>query len=149
MRPIFLFAAWAAGLGAAAAQDAIVVPDAPAGFKRYDISTAATADAPRRIEFFVGKSMTIDCNQHMLNGEFVRGEAQGAAYFTFQTDGRTSSTKIACPDETKKAFVIGPAMLVDASERAPLVVYAPDGYELRYHIWGVLERNRTAKAKSD
>ena len=41
----------------------------------------------------------------------------------------------------------GPRMTAEARADAPLVVYVPDGYELRYDVWGVLERGRIANPR--
>jgi|APMI01.1.fsa_nt_gi ecotin len=127
------------------AGDDIAFPAAKPGYRRFDIAEATSDGAPRRIEFFVGKTMTIDCNQHWLNGAFAADDVKGAPFFTFTTDGRTSSTKMFCPQDKKKTFVSGPRMLAEASARAPLVVFVPDGYELRYDVWGVLERDKVAR----
>lgn len=132
------------GAAPALAADDIAFPAPKPGYRRFDIVTPTSAEAPRRIEFYVGKTMTIDCNRHWLNGAFASGDVDGAPFFTFTTDGRTASTKMFCPDDKKQAFVSGPRMMAEARANAPLVVYVPDGYELRYDVWGVLERGKVA-----
>jgi len=139
-----LIVALALAAAPALAADETAFPAAKPGFRRFDIAVTTSAEAPRRIDFYVGKTMTIDCNRHWLNGAFAADDVEGAPFFTFTTDGRTSSTKMFCPDDKKQAFVSGPRMTAEARADAPLVVYVPDGYELRYDVWGVLERGRIA-----
>lgn len=142
-----LIAALALAAPPALAAHETAFPAAKPGFRRFDIAVTTSAEAPRRIDFYVGKTMTIDCNRHWLNGEFVADDVEGAPFFTFTTDGRTSSTKMFCPDDKKQVFVSGPRMTAEARADAPLVVYVPDGYELRYDVWGVLERGRIANPR--
>lgn len=47
------------------------------------------------------------------------------------------STMMAAPEgsEKVKKFVSGTPLLIRYNSRLPIVVYAPEGYEIKYRIW--------------
>jgi ecotin len=47
------------------------------------------------------------------------------------------STMMAAPEGSEKVerFVPGSPLLIRYNSRLPIVVYAPEGYEIRYRIW--------------
>ncbi|MNF15302.1 Ecotin precursor [compost metagenome] len=49
-----------------------------------------------------------------------------------------ASTLMACPDNTRKeAFVpvVGDGFMLRYNSKLPVVVYVPDGVQVRYRIW--------------
>jgi ecotin len=64
-------------------------------------------------------------------------EGWGYTYYEFSGTGQVASTLMAPPPgaEPVAAFVQGTPLTVRYNSRLPIVIYAPDGYEIRYRIW--------------
>lgn len=91
-----------------------------------------------KVELIGGKTMTVDCNRHGLDGSWEKKtvEGMGYTYYTFTSDGKAWSTMMGCPEESKhEAFVAAEPLMIDYNSRLPIVVYLPKGFELRYRIW--------------
>ncbi len=99
----------------------------------------STKDDTKKIEFFVGKMTETDaCNNHGLMGQFEERDLQGWGYnyYEFKTDGQIRSTMMGCPDAKKiQQFVSSTGQLVRYNGRLPIVIYVPEGYEVRYKIY--------------
>ena len=85
------------------------------------------------IELIPCRRMKVDCNIHVLNGAFeLDMEAEGLNLpYIFKSDGRTMSTRMACPDgqlEEKLIRHMGLVVLRGAGES--VTVYIPDGFIL-------------------
>lgn len=119
--------------------DISMYPEPKKGDKRYIIELdKQDNESDYKLEIFIGKIMDIDCNQHNLMGTFEKLTAKGWGYpyFEFKTNGETISTLQGCLNHTKAPkFVHGEKKLLNYNSRLPIVVYAPEGYELRYNIW--------------
>ncbi|MNH20233.1 Ecotin precursor [compost metagenome] len=58
-----------------------------------------------------------------------------------------ASTLMACPDTAKKeAFVpvVGDGFLLRYNSKLPVVVYVPEGVEVRYRIWSASDEVKKA-----
>lgn len=95
-----------------------------------------------QVELIVGKILEIDSrNVHFLGGgiDAVNIEGWGYTRYVVSKLEPLASTLIAVdPDEPKvKKFVPlgGEPYLVRYNSRLPLVVYAPEGSEVRFRIW--------------
>ncbi|HTN94764.1 MAG TPA: serine protease inhibitor ecotin [Gallionella sp.] len=144
---------------AMAADDLKPYPEAGAGYRRVVIRLPEV-DAPdeRRVELIIGKRMEVDCNRHFLSGRLERKVAQGWGYdyFVLSSVSGPASTMMACPpDEPKRTdFVRVNPGGNDAQDgwlrynpKLPIVVYVPDGIEVRYRIWTA--DKKTAGAESE
>ncbi|WP_410209801.1 serine protease inhibitor ecotin [Aquirhabdus sp.] len=114
-------------------------PKAQEGFQRYVIHVPATGnDDNYQVELIAGKTAKVDCNRHGLNGNIAEKDLSGwgYTYYEFTTQGQMVSTMMACPHqpETEK-FVTGATKLVRYNSRLPIVVFVPNGYELKYRLW--------------
>lgn len=90
------------------------------------------------IELIAGKTMEVDCNRHRLLGSFSEETVQGWGYnyHVFATENQIISTLMGCPDNTKtEKFVSATSTTVRYNSRLPIVVYLPEGIELKYRIW--------------
>ncbi len=114
-------------------------PKSQAGFQRYVIHVPVTGnDDGYQVELIAGKTAKVDCNNHRLNGSLAEKDLKGwgYSYYEFTTQGQMASTMMACPNrpETEK-FVTGATKLVRYNSRLPIVVFVPNGYELKYRLW--------------
>jgi len=95
----------------------------------------------RKVEILVGKTLLVDCNRTWFGGNLETRVAQGWGYpyFVLEHIGPPASTLMACPpgEEKTAAFVPvrGEGFLQRYNSRLPVVVYVPDGFEVRYRIW--------------
>ena len=116
-------------------------PAAAAGMKRIVIHLDAQADEYAwKIELSVGKVMETDGVNHIGGGaKIAEKTVDGWGYTYFEaTQAAMMSTLIGVPPGTPKVtrFVTmagtGP---VRYNSRLPLVVYVPEGLEVRYRLW--------------
>ena len=102
------------------------------------IMLAGREDESRfQVEVFAGKEMLIDCNQHVLSGQFEERIADnGEVHLFFTTTGVVASTQMACLDNTQRlAFVSAPPHSTRYNSTTPIVVHAPPGITVKYRVW--------------
>jgi len=118
-------------------------PQSQVGFQRYVIHLPANGiDESYQVELIAGKTETVDCNQHRLSGIITEKDLAGwgYTYYEFSTQGQMASTMMACPDRPKsEKFITGATKLVRYNSRLPIVVFVPNGYELKYRLWKAME----------
>jgi len=117
-------------------------PAAENGFTRMVFRVPAAEDeAARKVEIVIGKTLSIDCNRTSFTGALDRhvAEGWGYPYFVLEKAGGPVSTRMACPPDTEnqQAFVTvtGEGFLQRYNSKLPMVVYVPEGFEVRYRIW--------------
>ena len=117
-------------------------PAAEAGFQRLVLRVPSVEnEADRKVELMVGKVMPVDCNQTWFGGSLEQRTAQGWGfpYYVLERVGPPASTRMACPpgEEPSEGFVgvHGDGFLLRYNSKLPVVVYVPDGFEVRYRIW--------------
>lgn len=107
------------------------------GMKQFIINPSAEGKE-LIIEFYAGKEQLVDCNRHRLSGDFLEKQVEGfgISYYLFEGSGAVFSTKMACPDYEKQIeFIASSNIRVIHNEKIPLVLYVPEGLEVRYSIW--------------
>ncbi len=64
-------------------------------------------------------------------------EGWGYSYYEVSGSDRMMSTLIGVPEGAKKVkqFVAGEPLMTRYNSRLPVVIYAPNGFEVRYRIW--------------
>lgn len=97
-------------------------------------------DLNKKVEVYVGKYMETDqCNHYGLSGEFDSKKVDKKDwlnYYTFSTTGNAFSTLMACSDTTKRfQFVTSKPILMDYNANLPIVIYAPEGFDVHYRIF--------------
>jgi ecotin len=125
-------------------------PAAKQGMQRYVITLENKAnESDYKVEVFAGKTMKVDCNHHGLIGNFETKTVKGwgYTYYNFQSKGRTTSTLMGCPDNTLKDAFIASSKALRYNSKLPLVVYVPEGFEVRYRIWERQEKEEQAEVK--
>ena len=102
------------------------------------------------VEIIVGKTMLTDgINQMRLDNAIETRPLKGWGYTFYEVTGSSSvmSTKMAVPEGTPrvKKFVSASPRQVRYNSRLPIVVYAQEGYEVRYRIWKAYETTEEAE----
>jgi ecotin len=117
-------------------------PMADDGFERWVFRLAPLErEADRKVEIVVGKTLSVDCNPTWLGGDLEERTAEGWGYpfYVLGKVGAPASTLMACPpgQERIDAFVAvrGEGFLQPYNSRLPVVVYVPEGFQVRYRIW--------------
>ena len=116
-------------------------PKAKEGFVQYVIKVPKTDnDADHRVELLIGKTMMVDCNQRFLRAkiENVKLKGWGYKYLEVSDINNGPSTLMACPQPETEKFMsvyMGEETLRRYNSRLPIVVYVPEGYEVRYRVW--------------
>jgi len=97
-------------------------------------------EANYSVELIAGRVIRTDgVNQVRLDATLESRplEGWGYTYYELTGSGQVASTLMApLPDaESVEAFVHGAPLIVRYNSRLPIVVYAPEGFEIRYRIW--------------
>jgi ecotin len=95
-----------------------------------------------KVELILGKTVETDgVNRHFFGGKIERHTVEGWGYTYHKLDklGPMAGTRMApLPGKEKvKAFVRigGEPYWVRYNSKLPVVVYAPEGVEVRYRLW--------------
>lgn len=119
--------------------DLSIFPNPEEGFVKYIIELEPQENEDDfQVELYAGKNAKVDCNKHTLIGEFAKKnlEGWGYNYYKFESDGQMRSTLMACPDsELKDEFVRSLSIKVRYNSKLPIVIYAPESFEINYQIW--------------
>ena len=88
----------------------------------------------------IGKTLETDCNQHWFGGELTAEDVKGWGYPYYRlTDVKgPAATMMACPGQTPQQRFVQvrtDGQLLRYNSRLPLVVYVPDGFDVRYRVW--------------
>ena len=118
-------------------------PAPAAGRTRHVIllpEVAEEASEELKVEIVAGRTIDTDgVNRYRFGGEFRERDIPGWGFPLFEVDALPGplSTRIApAPGTpTEKRFVAGPKLLVRYNSRLPIVVYAPEGVEVRFRTW--------------
>lgn len=125
-------------------------PAAENGMVRHVIQLKKQKDESLfKIEIIPGKNMLVDCNHHTLMGKLEEKDLQGWGYnyYVFSSDGQTRSTMMACNNPKENKFVRAQTLTVNYNSRLPIVIYAPEGYEIQYRIWKADKKMKNSDTK--
>lgn len=116
-------------------------PPAPDGQARFVIRLEPMTDESlHHVDLLVGKVIPVDCNEHHFLGELRQETVHGwgYSYYVAKDLHGPAGTLMACRNpEREPRFVSlgGGPHWVRYNSKLPLVVYVPDGFEVRYRIW--------------
>jgi len=95
-----------------------------------------------KVQVLIGKNVRLDPrNQYRFHGEIKRETIKGwgYSYYILRKVGPMAGTLMAIPEGTPKVerFIeVMPSMnLIRYNSRLPLVIYVPEGFEVRYLLW--------------
>ena len=128
-------------------------PAAEKGMKRIVIHLDAQKDEfSWKVELIVGKTLETDgVNRVALMGKIEERSVEGWGYTFYRaeikSDGMISTRIGVDPNQPKvQQFVtLMPYGPVRYNSRLPIVVYIPEGYEVRYRFWKAEETTRTGE----
>ena len=118
-------------------------PPAETGFVRYVLPLPAQADeSALKVELIVGKTVQADAqNRYFFAGRIKEKTIQGWGYPRYLVDqlGPMAGTRMAvdpnAPRIDRFVGLGGEPYLIRYNSRLPVVIYAPQGVEVRYRIW--------------
>lgn len=120
-------------------QSAHMFPKAKDGNVRYVINLKKQKNEEElNVEIIVGKTMMVDCNRHFFPGKITEEtlDGWGYPYYIAQTNGQAAGTKMLCPEEKKHTeFISIPSLKMQYNSKLPIVIYVPEGFEVKYRIW--------------
>jgi ecotin len=121
-------------------------PQPESGFQRLVFRVPALErEEDHKVEIVVGRVISVDCNLHRFGGSLEERTAEGWGFpfFVLPQVSGPMSTMMACPpgSERSEEFVpvVGDGFLQRYNSKLPVVVYVPDGFEVRYRIWSAGE----------
>ena len=118
-------------------------PPAEQGMVRHVLKLPQQTDETAyKIELIAGKKVQVDkVNRHFFSGKIEEQIIEGWGFpkYTVSQFGPLAGTLMAAdPDELKvDRFVSlgGDPLLIRYNSQLPVVVYAPEGVEIRYRVW--------------
>jgi len=133
----------AALLSIRAADDMKAFPPAEKGMIRHVLHLPKQADESAfKVELIVGKTVRVDAeNRYFFGGKIEAETIQGWGYtrYVLRQLGPMAGTFMAVdPDAPKEDRFVplgGEPYLIRYNSRLPVVVYVPEGVEVRYRIW--------------
>ena len=128
---------------ALAADNLKAFPPAEAGMVRYVLNLPAQADeAALKVELIVGKTVELEArNRYFFGGRIEAQTIKGWGYTRYVVAklGPMAGTLMAVDPSAPKVlrFITlgGEPYLIRYNSRLPVVVYVPEGAEVRYRIW--------------
>ncbi len=127
-------------------------PAATEGSKRFVIvlpHKERGEEAAYQLELIPGKiQLTDGVNKFRLGTGIESRPLKGWGYTYYEVTGEdaTLSTLMAAPEgqAAVEQFVSGRSILIRYNSRLPVVIYAPEDYEIRYRLWQTSETFETA-----
>ena len=126
-----------------AADNMKAFPSAEKGMARYVLQLPSQDDESAfKVELIVGKTVQVDeRNRYFFGGKIEAETIKGWGFTRYKVSnlGPMAGTLIAVdPNAPKVARFIalgGEPYLIRYNSRLPIVVYVPEGVEVRYRIW--------------
>jgi ecotin len=118
-------------------------PPAEAGMARYILQLPKLEDeSTARVELIVGKTVQVDeANTYFFGGKIEKETIKGWGYtrYLVKKIGPMAGTLMGVDPSAPKVdrFITlgGEPYLISYNSRMPVVVYVPEGVEVRYRIW--------------
>ena len=123
-------------------------PAAKEGMVRHVLQLPQQNDEDAfKVELIVGKTVQVDNeNRYFFGGKIAEENIEGWGFTCYRVSelGPMAGTLMAVDPNVPKAdrFITlgGEPYLIRYNSRLPVVVYAPDGVEVRYRIWSAEQK---------
>jgi ecotin len=146
MKRVGLMAVFAFFLAVISAQGADIMKafmPAEAGMVRYVLQLPEQDDeSVFKVELIVGKTVQVDeANKYLFGGKIEKETIKGWGYtrYTVKKIGPMAGTLMGVDPNVPKVdrFITlgGEPYIIRYNSRIPVVVYVPEGVEVRYRIW--------------
>jgi ecotin len=146
MKTVFAMAVvgfFAVALTAHAADPLQAFPPADAGMVRHVLQLPKQADeSALKVELIVGRTVPLDeHNRYFFGGRIQKEDIKGWGYTRYVVGalGPMAGTQMAVDPNAPKVdrfiTLAGEPYLIRYNSRLPVVVYAPEGVEVRYRVW--------------
>lgn len=129
-------------------------PQPKEGFERYVIKVPALDNEnDHKVELMIGKTVSVDCNHHVLLGKLEAKPLKGWGYTYLEANninGMRASTRMACQKANSDKFIsLAPSKesMQRYNSRSPIVTYVPKDYEVRYRIWSADKETQQAERR--
>ncbi len=140
---ITVLALFAAVVSAQAADIMKAFPPAEEGMVRYVLQLPKQDDeSVFKVELMVGKTVQVDeKNRYFLAGKIENETIRGWGYTRYYVSklGPMAGTLMAVdpnvPKVSRFVTLAGEPYIIRYNSRMPIVVYVPEGVEVRYRIW--------------
>lgn len=135
-------------------------PPAPAGQQRWVFQlnpllrpspdpAISGNPADWRVQLIVGREIEVDCNIQHFGGQLRRDSVPGWGYPVVRLDkaGPLIATRRACPDQAPERRFVGlggEPFLLPYNGSLPVVVYVPEGFQVRWRLWKAEGESRDA-----
>lgn len=136
-----LFAALLLFTTAAACSDLDAFPQTVDGKQRQVIRLPRVVDENRfMVELVPGRNEMVDCNLRSYRAPLKRETLSGWGYpyYVLGEPRPGPSTLKACPEGSESRRFVrvrGEGLILPYNSQRPLVVYLPEGFELKYRVW--------------
>ncbi len=136
-----------------AADNMKAFPPAEEGMVRYVLQLPRQDDeSASRVELIVGKTVQVDeRNRYFFGGRIEKETIKGWGYTRYKVGklGPMAGTLMAIDPNAPKVdrfiALAGDPYFVRYNSRLPIVVYVPEGVEVRYRLWSAGAEARTVE----
>ena len=135
-----------------AANNMKAFPPAEPGMERHVLQLPKQDDESTfKVELIVGKMVQVDENRYFFGGKIEKETIVGWGYSRYVVNklGAMAGTLMAAdPNVPKRDRFIplgGEPYLIRYNSRLPVVVYVPEGVEVRYRIWSAGDTRTIAR----
>jgi len=147
---LLLLFAVRSGQAGEAADNLKAFPPAEPGMARLVLLLPAQADeSALKVELVVGKTVEVDGhNRYFFGGTIEEQTIEGWGFTAYRVGalgpmaGTLMAVDPAAPKVPRFVTLGGDPFLVRYNSRLPLVVYVPEGVEVRYRIWAAAQKAR-------
>lgn len=130
-------------LAVRAADNLKAFPPAESGMVRHVLQLPRQSDESAfKVELIAGKMVEVDAaNSYFFPGKIEEGTIEGWGFSRYNVSqlGPMAGTLMAVDPDAPKVnrFITlgGEPFLIRYNSRLPIVVYAPEGVEVRYRVW--------------
>jgi ecotin len=138
---------------ARAADNMKAFPPAESGMVRYVLALPKQANEDSfKVELIAGKTVQVDAgNQYFFGGKIEAQNIEGWGFTRYVVNklGPMAGTLMAVDPKAPKVnrFIAmgGEPYLIRYNSRLPVVMYAPEGVEVRYRIWSAAPEAKALK----